>query len=353
MAIADNQKRTKLLPFLFFLTLAFAMTEISGYLMTSQGAILIFVLIKKQTLKVPANVLWGQLWFLLVQIALHIIYTLLIWMQARLLGFLFKCNWALTCRIGFTLWLLSTLTVIFANQALYPASGFALLTATVFPAILAVVFMWLGAIILGIVGMLSIVAMLKFLWQKGPVLKLAAAITCGGVYLFYADITKVAVAQTLPSMQQQQLPNVIIIGIDSLRTDYTDFGGYQGGEQLTPNLDSFLQNATIFNNAFTPIARTFPSWTAILTGLYPIHNGARSNLAYQAPLKLQNTIGNLLQQAGYTTVYATDDRRFSNISHTYGFHKLIGPLEGANDFVLGAINDLPLSNLIVNVNTIY
>ncbi|OGT31943.1 MAG: hypothetical protein A3E87_00090 [Gammaproteobacteria bacterium RIFCSPHIGHO2_12_FULL_35_23] len=342
----SHSKTGKLLPFLFLLTLLFLIMEIAAYSMTSQGAIYVFTLIKKRSIQIPFNVFEGQLWFLLAQLALHIVYTLIIWLEARLIGHLFNYSWSKTCRLGFIIWFGSTLTVLFANQVFYPASGFALLTASILPPLLAMILMIMGVILVIIFATLALATLLKILWQKSPALNIVVLlIGCAG-YLLFLDLTKTAMADTLAT--SSALPNVIIIGVDSLRVDYTDFGGYQGDQLITPNLDKFLQSATIFNQAYTALARTFPSWTAILTGAYPIHNGARSNLAYQVPLQLQDTLGNLLQQAGYTTIYATDDRRFSNISHRYGFNKLIGPKEGANDFVLGAVNDLPLSNLILN-----
>ncbi len=44
------------------------------------------------------------------------------------------------------------------------------------------------------------------------------------------------------------------------------------------NLDRFLAKADIVRDTTTPVARTFPSWTAILTGRSPSVTGARFNL---------------------------------------------------------------------------
>ena len=56
----------------------------------------------------------------------------------------------------------------------------------------------------------------------------------------------------------------------------------------------------------------------------------------------------LLADAGYHTIYATDEVRFSNLDETYGFRELIAPPMGASDFLLSFFADTPLTNLLVN-----
>src|SRR5262249_39123969 len=71
-------------------------------------------------------------------------------------------------------------------------------------------------------------------------------------------------------------PNIIVVVVDSFRPDYLLFFG---GNKATPFMDSLLANAVVFSDAVTPIARTFPAWTSILTGKYPLESGARFDLA--------------------------------------------------------------------------
>jgi len=56
----------------------------------------------------------------------------------------------------------------------------------------------------------------------------------------------------------------------------------------------------------------------------------------------------ILQQHGYKTIFATDETRFSNIDQRFGFDKVVTPPIGFNDFLVGTLNDFPLSNLVVN-----
>jgi arylsulfatase A-like enzyme len=140
-------------------------------------------------------------------------------------------------------------------------------------------------------------------------------------------------------------PHVILIGVDSLRPDAVAMGRSVG---LTPNIDRFISESVHFEDAITPLARTFPSWMTMLTGRHPVETRVRENLLSPQDLNIPQTLAQVLQKNGYRTVYATDDVRCSNIDHRYGFDDIVGPKIGALDFLLGTINDLPLPNLVVN-----
>lgn len=141
-------------------------------------------------------------------------------------------------------------------------------------------------------------------------------------------------------------PNIIFIGIDSLR-----------GRDISirpdllkmPHLSNILEESVVFDTAYTPLARTYPSWVSILTGLHPIRHGARFNLIERENRKNKiYSIAERLKDRGYHTVYATDEKRFSNIDESFGFDKIIGPSMGAGDFLLGSFNDFPVTNLVSN-----
>lgn len=140
-------------------------------------------------------------------------------------------------------------------------------------------------------------------------------------------------------------PNVILLGIDSLRLEQLE---RFGGRGVTPNLDRFLAEADIFRDTTTPAARTFPSWSAILSGRAPILTGSRNNLAERSSLRINPTLGDVLREAGYRTIYSTDEVRFANIDESYGFDQIVTPRIGASDFMIGTYNELPLSSLVIN-----
>jgi len=148
-----------------------------------------------------------------------------------------------------------------------------------------------------------------------------------------------------PASAPDAPPHVIVLGVDSLRLDYLR---RFGGVGRTPNLDEFLSGADVIRDTTTPAARTFSSWTAILTGRSPTLTGARFNLANRKAVAANPTIGDVLRQHGYRTVYSTDEVRFANIDQTFGFDQVITPPIGASDFLIGTFNELPLASVVVN-----
>lgn len=140
-------------------------------------------------------------------------------------------------------------------------------------------------------------------------------------------------------------PHVIFIGLDSLRCDAT---AVASASSLTPNIDAFMKESAQFSDAMTPLARTYPSWVSILTGKHPHSTGAIVNLIHKDLLKLGETLPLAMRRAGYRTSYAIDEVRFSNIDGSYGFDQTITPPIGGADFLIGLVNDTPLSNVVAN-----
>ena len=138
-------------------------------------------------------------------------------------------------------------------------------------------------------------------------------------------------------------PNVIIIGVDSLRDDLTRS---RTGAVVTPNIDRFLADAYRFSDAISPLARTYGSWVSILTGRDPVSTNARVNLMPRPLVHEGVTLPDALKSHGYRTILAIDEARFANFDESFGFDQLITPPVGAVDFLLGYAGDVPLVNLL-------
>jgi arylsulfatase A-like enzyme len=140
-------------------------------------------------------------------------------------------------------------------------------------------------------------------------------------------------------------PDVILIGLDSLRPDH--IGGSAGSPSLTPALDEFLAHSWVAERAYTPLARTFPSWMSILSGRYPFEHGGRYNLIHPEFINgVKENLPNVLRQQGYITAYAIDETRFSNIDESYGFDTTLTPKIGGVEFLLTSVGDMPVVNLL-------
>lgn len=139
-----------------------------------------------------------------------------------------------------------------------------------------------------------------------------------------------------------QAPNIVIIGVDSLRLD-----DLYGNERLAlPTLRTFVDAARVFEDTTTPLARTFPAWASILSGRHPASLGIACNLTARRSLASLPTVSSTLRGQGYRTIFATDEVRFSNIDRSYGFDLTVTPRIGAADFLLGEIADIPSLNLL-------
>lgn len=278
--------------------------------------------------------------FLVIIIISYILFISGIWFVAVSLTSLFNlapkaCVW-----LGIFLWVIAHLALFTLNTILFPNSFFAI-------AILSskwVEWISIGCFCLAIFG-----AYLNFFWHRqyltvGCIL-LTIALSIGLLKLYEQRSFK-----TLKMLNRKTQPNIILIGIDSLRPDFISYLNPKGRANNTPGIDQFLQQATIFTDSYTPLARTFPTWVSILTAKYPKFHHARNNLADPSPIVTHDTLAKRLRQAGYETFYATDEKRFSNITQAYGFDRIIGPKMGVNDFLLGGLSDFPLINVMINLS---
>lgn len=184
-----------------------------------------------------------------------------------------------------------------------------------------------------ILWFILITPIICFMWSvKTLKLPLILIIMVIGYFNYPSNSTEV-------TNDNQQKPNIIVIGIDSLRSDLL--------QSHMPFLTSQLQDSTVFPTTFTPLARTFPAWNTILSGLYPINHGARINLIPNNQLiKSEKYLPSILNKEGYHTTFAIDETRFANIGKHQGFDQTITPRVGASDFIISSIADLPLINLL-------
>ena len=109
-------------------------------------------------------------------------------------------------------------------------------------------------------------------------------------------------------------PNVLLIGMDTLRRDHVGFMGCD--RPVSPNLDALAREGAVFTNAYSQSGWTMPSMGTIFNGLYPHAHGATD--FHRAMNRQLPTIASVLQDRGY------DTRAF--VSHLlltaeYGFNR--------------------------------
>jgi arylsulfatase A-like enzyme len=67
-----------------------------------------------------------------------------------------------------------------------------------------------------------------------------------------------------------------MIAIDTLRANHLGFMGYE--RDTSPFLDELAARSVVFDNIYTPKSLTHPSFTAMFSGLHPIHNKIYENM---------------------------------------------------------------------------
>ena len=97
-----------------------------------------------------------------------------------------------------------------------------------------------------------------------------------------------------------QKPNILLIVIDSLRSDKC-FGAKKSS--ITPTIDNLIQNGAYFEQAISSAASTILSIGSLLTGLYPFRIGLGGPAYQKFDPKITNLV-KILNDNGYTT-YAT------------------------------------------------
>ncbi len=281
--------------------------------------------------------------FLLIQITSYILFIGWIWFISTSTGELLNLSERKIYWLGILSWLCSCIFVVCFNNFYFTHSFFSILLQNmhIIPTTYNNNILILSATLLSIS---SILAFINFIKCKrhiilGSVFSILILLSFGiPTYNYFFGYTKKSNASTQP--------NIIFIGVDSVRPDFTHY--FNNPTIHTPNIDSFLNSATVFTQAYSPLARTFPAWMTILTGKYPKHSKARNNLVNPELIIPNDNLAKKLQAAGYETIYGTDEKRFSNIIPPYGFDHIIGPEIGINDFILGGLADFPLSNLLIN-----
>lgn len=90
-------------------------------------------------------------------------------------------------------------------------------------------------------------------------------------------------------------PNILLIIADDLGRE--DVGAYGSKQAATPNLDRLAKGGACFDNMFTGEAICAPSRQQILTGMYPVRNGAFPN--HSSVYDGVNSLVHHLQPLGY------------------------------------------------------
>ncbi|MDC0715169.1 sulfatase-like hydrolase/transferase [Stigmatella sp. ncwal1] len=162
-------------------------------------------------------------------------------------------------------------------------------------------------------------------WRVRPGRRAVAAVA--GV------VALLAAGSALPLAGEARHPLVVLIGVDAFRPDRLRMLGGTGN--VAPTLERFLgEGATLFTQAYTPIAQTEPAWRSLLTGRWPHRTGVRYSLTAESRWIQLPTFAGRFTEAGWRTVFATDCSRFHSEGPDSGFSTRLQPPRGAVNFLL-------------------
>jgi len=201
------------------------------------------------------NLFYPLFTYALIQILAYALLTTWIYVVATSLGNRYGLSHRHTYCFGLLVWAIAACAVLSLNSYYYPHSFFAIIhhqiilissvTAFIFLSLLTTIYLLTPRRTYLAAGIFAIAALTAYLWNPTQ--------------------------QPIKPVTFANKPNVIIIGLDSLRPDAINATD-------TPAIYHFLESSHVFTNAYTPLARTYPAWITMLTGLHPKHSGARTNM---------------------------------------------------------------------------
>ncbi|HSP16482.1 MAG TPA: sulfatase-like hydrolase/transferase [Thermoanaerobaculia bacterium] len=130
---------------------------------------------------------------------------------------------------------------------------------------------------------------------------------------------------------------VVLISIDTLRSDHLPAYGYKGVE--TPNIDALRADSILYTRAYSHVPLTLPSHATILTGMLPADAGVRDNIGFRLPDSIP-TIAQILRSHGYATGAAVSSfilRRETGIGRGFDFFDDAVEPAGGNDTIIGHV----------------
>ncbi len=118
-------------------------------------------------------------------------------------------------------------------------------------------------------------AVMRF-WRRSLPLVLALGVGSFAVIQTWTYATERFAIAKLPPPTAAGPRNVVVIVVDTLRSDHLSSYGYS--RVTSPNIDRLAREGVVFENAFSASSWTFPSHASMLTGRYPREHGAETGL---------------------------------------------------------------------------
>jgi arylsulfatase len=131
--------------------------------------------------------------------------------------------------------------------------------------------------------------------------------------------------QPQPTAFKPSRPNILLVGIDTLRADR--LGPWGRRPSLTPTIDRLAAQSDVWTEAFSTFNATNPSFASIMTGLYGKNHGVY-DLHTRLPASF-TTLARRLSAAGYQTMAIISARHLGD--HNSGLGQGFDDVERADE----------------------
>ena len=111
-------------------------------------------------------------------------------------------------------------------------------------------------------------------------------------------------AESSVEKENSKKPNILLIGIDTLRSDYLSC--YSTGASATPTIDQLASEGILFEEHFSCCPWTAPSFSSIMTGLFPSVHGVMRAVIPEILPDTCSTLAEILRDMGYKTAAFTE-----------------------------------------------
>ena len=143
--------------------------------------------------------------------------------------------------------------------------------------------------------------------------------------------------------------NLLLVTFDTTRADRV--GAYGHAAASTPHLDRLAAEGVLFEDCAAVAPSTLPSHASILTGLYPVHHGARHNGTHTLPDDVP-TLAESLSNAGFDTAAVVSalvlDSRYGL---DRGFGRYDDDLVTGERVVVGMLRETDAANTVARALT--
>ncbi|MFQ6104486.1 MAG: sulfatase [Candidatus Glassbacteria bacterium] len=144
------------------------------------------------------------------------------------------------------------------------------------------------------------------------------------------------------SSGQTQTPNILLIVMDTTRSDRLSCYGYK--VKTSPNIDALASEGVLFKEAIASGPWTLPTHSSMFTGLYPSSHGAHWEHMYLD--SSLNTAAELLSRKGYQTVGFSNNgivSRATNMSQGFDDYYEMWKSETLSPLIFSQIKDILIS----------